>query len=154
MIRKPLLIAATAIALALVGLGACSRAETPQTAAPSPVAAAAAEAPAIATGSFSGRSDHITTGGVSITGSAGNYTLLLASNFSLDGAPDPVVGFGNGGEFAATSVVGNLQALTGAQAYALPADFDPSAYGEVYVWCNQFSIPLGVAALAGTGEGS
>ncbi len=154
MIRKPLLVAATAFALALAGFGACSRADTPQAAAPSPATTAAAEAPAILSGIFSGRSDHVTTGGVSITGKAGNYTLVLASDFSLDGAPDPVVGFGNGGVFAAGSVVGKLQALTGTQAYALPADFDPAAHGEVYVWCDQFSVPLGVAALVGTGEGS
>lgn len=101
----------------------------------------------VASGTFSGRSDHITTGQASITGTPGNYTLTLGADFTLDGAPDPVVGFGTDGAYSAASKVGSLQAITGEQSYSLPADFDPAAVNEVYIWCEKFSVPLGVASL-------
>ncbi len=101
----------------------------------------------VKTGAFEGRSDHVTTGGVSVVKEGGRHVLVFADDFSLDGAPDPVVGFGNGGEYDAASQLGALENLTGGQRYALPASFDPAAYGEAYVWCEQFSVPLGVASL-------
>ena len=101
----------------------------------------------VASGTFSGRSDHITTGLASITGTPGNYTLTLASDFTLDGAPDPVVGFGRDGNYSAATKVGALQAITGEQSYKLPANFNPASVDEVYIWCEQFSVPLGVAKL-------
>ena len=97
-------------------------------------------------GSFAGRSDHETTGTASIREIDGGYVLVFGDDFSLDGAPDPVVGFGDG-EYVAASKVAALQNKTGRQAYRLGADFDPAAYDEVYVWCEQFDVPLGVAAL-------
>ena len=45
-------------------------------------------------GTFTGASDHITTGGVKIIKTAnGGAVVILDSDFSLDGAPDPRVGF-------------------------------------------------------------
>ena len=101
----------------------------------------------IASGTFSGRSDHVTTGAVSLVKTEAGYQLVFADDFSLDGAPAPRVGFGNEGAYDADSQIAALKSKTGAQAYALPADFSPDAYGEVYVWCEQFSVPLGVATL-------
>lgn len=106
------------------------------------------DANVVASGAFEGRSDHITTGGVSLVSTDTGYQLVFAANFSLDGAPDPKVGFGNAGEYVAASQVAALQNKTGAQTYSLPASFSPSDYSEVYVWCEQFSVPLGVATLS------
>lgn len=101
----------------------------------------------ISSGTFSGRSDHITTGDVSIVKTATGYELVFANNFELDGAPDPIVGFGNNGSFEIATKLGKLSKKTGAQTYQLPADFTPAQFSEVYVFCEKFSVPLGVATL-------
>lgn len=99
-------------------------------------------------GTFSGLSDHITTGGVSIVKTAeGTTVVLLDADFSLDGAPDPSVGFGINGEYVAATDLGDLQNLNGLQAYVVPADLDVADFDQVYIWCDQFSVPLGVAAI-------
>lgn len=146
--------AATALFLAAAACGAptsSNSAPTPaQAPANTPTATATASTPAntIAAASFSGRSDHITTGRASITGSEGAYKLTLAADFSLDGAPDPIVGFGKGGTYNPATKLGSLKNKTGAQTYDLPANFNPADVSEVYVWCEQFDVPLGVATLS------
>jgi len=97
-----------------------------------------------------GRSDHITTGQVSVVKTAAGYQLSFADNFSLDGAPDPVVALGNGETFSVSNKLGVLKHKTGAQTYSLPATFKPGEFSEVYVWCEKFSVPLGVAKLSGS----
>lgn len=134
------------IAAATVGafaLTACGSATTQTDA----VQTAATVDDAVKSGTFAGRSQHETSGSVSITGTAGNYTLALGTDFELDGAPDPVVGFGNNGSYEATTQIGALTSNTGEQSYSLPADFDPENINEVYIWCEEFSVPLGVASL-------
>ena len=103
-------------------------------------------APIVASAEFSGRSDHVVLGNASIVGTPGNYQLVFDSAFDLDGAPDPVVGFGNNGTYDGATKLGALSQQKGAQRYSLPANFDPASAGEVYVWCEEFSVPLGVAA--------
>lgn len=101
-----------------------------------------------ASGSFVGASNHVTTGGVSIVKAAdGSVSVVLADDFSLDGAPDPRVGLGKDGTYDPKSDLGVLANNTGAQTYSLPAGLDASAYNEVYIWCKKFSVPLGVAAI-------
>lgn len=141
--RKSYFIAA---AFSLLTAAACS-APAPATAPSVPAAAStvSASAPTVLAGTFSGRSDHVTTGAVTITGSAGNYTLTLGTDFTLDGAPDPVVGFGRNGTYDAASKVSPLKSNAGEQSYTLPASFDPANVSEVYIWCEQFNVPLGVA---------
>lgn len=99
-------------------------------------------------GQFEGRSDHVTTGGVTVERlSDGRTRIRLGSDFSLDGAPDPVVGLGHQGRYDERTKAGPLKSLTGAQDYILPANVRSDAYGEVYIWCEQFSVPLGVASV-------
>ncbi len=129
--------------LAFVLFVAACTSSTPQTAPP----AAPVEGQTIATGTFQGASDHATTGGVSVVRLAdGSYAVELGPDFSLDGAPDPVVGFGADG-YLATSKLGPLEALTGRQAYEVPASLDVADFNEVHIWCEAFSVPLGVARL-------
>ncbi|MEL7480624.1 MAG: DM13 domain-containing protein [Pseudomonadota bacterium] len=134
----------TALTISVAALGAISLGVNAQGA--DEIAASVETQDAVAASTFSGLSDHVTTGAVSITGTEGNYTLVFADDFSLDGAPDPVVGFGNDGAYDTGSQLGALAQLTGSQSYALPADFSVADYNEVYVWCEQFSVPLGVAS--------
>ncbi|MEP2027284.1 MAG: DM13 domain-containing protein [Paracoccaceae bacterium] len=100
------------------------------------------------TGSFTGASDHITTGGVQIVKTAdGGAVVILDSDFSLDGAPDPRVGFGSDGTFVEISDLGKLEHLTGVQVYIVPPSINVDDFNEVYIWCLKFGVPLGVAAL-------
>ncbi len=118
------------------------------------VSAVSTSAPALAgsdkvvsQGTFEGRSKHITTGGAQVVKSGDGYVLVLAEDFSLDGAPAPTIGFGNGGEFDKSTEFTKLNNITGKQSYPLPSSVDPSKYDEVYIWCADFSVPLGVAKL-------
>ena len=142
---KPLIITGfTAIALSSAFSATTSLATPPVKVT---YAAQTVDAQTIATGTFSGRSDHVTTGSVSIVKNETGYQLVFADNFSLDGAPDPIVGFGNNGQFELNSKLGALTKKNGQQTYQLPADFSPAQFTEVYVYCEKFSVPLGVATL-------
>ena len=94
-----------------------------------------------------GKSDHITTGQVTLEKTTGGYQLNFASDFSLDGAPDPIVAIGNSDVYQAENKIGALKNITGSQVYQLPADFTPGQFSQVYVWCEKFSVPLGIADL-------
>ena len=110
--------------------------------------ATSAEAGTVASGTFTGASDHITTGGVEIVkNDDGSHTVILGDAFSLDGAPAPRVGFGKDGKYDLATGMGLLQSLNGKQSFTVPAGVDPADYNEVYIWCLKFSVPLGVAAL-------
>lgn len=99
-------------------------------------------------GTFTGASDHITTGGVTIVKNAdGTATVTLDENFSLDGAPDPRVAFGKDGSYASEGDLGVLKNLNGKQVYTVPASINVDDYNEIYIWCLKFSVPLGVAEL-------
>lgn len=100
----------------------------------------------VASGTFSGRSDHTVTGVAELVRESSGYKLVLQSDFRLDSAPDPWVGFGKDG-YRQESEIGKLKKKSGAQEYELPSGFDPSAYNEVVIWCKKFSVPLGVAKL-------
>lgn len=99
------------------------------------------------TGTFTGLNKHETTGGVTIVKGGDGYIVVLENNFSLDGAPAPTLGFGNNGKFDPSTEFTKLSSIKGAQVYSLPASIDPEKFSEFYVWCADFSVPLGVALL-------
>ena len=100
-----------------------------------------------ASGTFTGKSDHVTTGGVTILKTDSGYAVVLEADFSLDGAPDPKIGFGNDGKFASKTLFTPLQNDKGLQVYKLPQSVDPMQFNEIYIWCEKFSVPLGIARL-------
>jgi len=111
---------------------------------PKTVTAASSEAKmtVVSLGTFT-----ITTGGVSVVKSEEGYKLVLANDFSLDGAPDPVVALGNNGEYDVANKLAVLSNKTGAQSYVIPANMTPTDFSEAYIWCEKFNVPLGVATL-------
>ena len=136
--------------LALVLLVAACAAEGPVTAPAIPAAGTVFNgSPTLALGRFKGASGHETAGTARIASTKDGYVLELGPDFAFDGAPDPRLGFGNDGTYDPATDVGPLQATKGYQTYPLPADFDPGKHGEVYLWCKEYSVPLGVAALDG-----
>ena len=93
-------------------------------------------------GTFKGASNHVTTGTAEV---AGNQVNLLA-DFTFDGAPDPKVALGKDG-YDKNTLMGPLTSDKGASSYAIPAGIDASEYNEVWIWCEKFNVPLGVAKL-------
>jgi hypothetical protein len=98
-------------------------------------------------GQFRGVSGHQTNGDVSVRETADGKVVVLEESFSFDGAPDPKLGFGKDGSYDKGSQFSALGSNSGRQVYKLPADVDPAAYNQVYVWCERYSVPLGVADL-------
>lgn len=114
----------------------------------STLTAAPVGAVTLSTGTFSGRNDHVVTGRASVVEAAGKHYVVLDPAFTLDGAPDPKIGFGNSGAYDASTTFTVLANSTGAQAYEVPSAINPTTYNEVYIWCDEFSVALGVAPLA------
>ncbi len=94
-------------------------------------------------GTFQGASRHITTGTVAVTG--GQVDIL--SDFTFDGAPDPKVALGANG-YDSRTLMGRLRRNSGASSYLIPDGVDPMQYNEVWIWCERFNVPLGVARIA------
>lgn len=107
-----------------------------------------AAGPKAFSGEFRGLNDHITTGSVTILNTEnGGSVLVLGEDFSLDGAPDPSVGLGNDGKYVPLTNLGKMTKIKGFQIYQIPNDLDWSTYDEVYIWCEKFTVALGVASI-------
>ncbi len=98
-------------------------------------------------GSFYGVSGKSTNGGVTVSKDAQGYIVTLGSNFSFSGAPDPKIGFGINGSYVPGTLIGLLKSNNGTQSFRVPAGMDVSQFTEVHLWCEKFSVGLGVAPL-------
>ncbi len=108
--------------------------------------AAPAQDQVLASGAFRGQSGHVASGGVRVVKTAKGAVVVLEPDFKFDGAPDPKLGFGNNGYVESTQF-SILKSNSGQQTYDIPAAIDPADYTEVWVWCEKYSVPLGVATL-------
>ena len=97
-------------------------------------------------GTFTGASNHVTRGRAEVVTNNGRTEVVLQDDFWFDGAPDPKVALGRNGYDPAT-LMGKLSKNAGKQSYVLPAGSDASQYNEVWIWCERFNVPLGVAKL-------
>ncbi len=107
---------------------------------------ASAQDQVLASGKFQGQSGHAASGGVSVVKTAKGTLVVLAPDFKFDGAPDPKLGFGKSGYVKSTQF-SKLKSNSGKQTYEIPSTIDPADYTEVWVWCERFAVPLGVATL-------
>jgi hypothetical protein len=124
MIRKTLTLAAFAAALATSAVAGDAR-----------------------SGQFTGASNHVTSGGVTVSKDASGYIVTLGPQFFFDGAPDPKIGFGNNGTYVDGTLIGELQSNNGSQSYRVPANINVASFNNVFVWCERFSVPLGYATI-------
>lgn len=102
--------------------------------------------------------EHTTTGTASIYRlSNGRYQLALA-DLNTSNGPDVRVWFsagpvveGRDGWFTAGKYphldIAPIKGNRGNQVYDLPEDFDPAAWPTVDLWCEDFSVSFGAAAL-------
>jgi hypothetical protein len=100
----------------------------------------------IAEGTFVGKSKHVASGSVKVVQGDKGAVVVLDDNFNFDGAPDPKLGFGKDGYVKSTKF-SPLKSNTGNQVYELPGNLDPEQYNEVWIWCEAYNVPLGVAKL-------
>ncbi len=98
-------------------------------------------------GEFTGMSDHVTTGSVTVAKTDEGYVITLEDNFNFDGAPDPKVALGKDGTYDPSTLIRALDSNSGKQSYIVPAGIDVSLFNEVYIWCEKYSVGLGVAPL-------
>ncbi len=103
--------------------------------------------PVLGKGVFSGKSGHKTSGSVSIVKTDTGVEVRFGSDFKLDGAPDPWLGFGKSGKYDTAGEIAILKSNSGTQVYKIPGKIDASKYDEFYIWCRKFAVPLGVAKL-------
>lgn len=114
-------------------------------------AASLAASPALAgghgrIGTFTGSSGHITTGRAELAKENGKFVVHLLDDFTFDGAPDPKVALGRNG-YDKSTLMGLLKSNSGASSYTVPAGVDADQMNEVWIWCERFNVPLGVAKL-------
>jgi hypothetical protein len=100
----------------------------------------------IGQGAFKGESRHVASGTVSVFKSSSGTVVTLEKDFSFDGAPDPKFGFGRNG-YDPKAKFSELKSNKGKQVYEIPSSIDASKYNEVWIWCQQYNVPLGVAAI-------
>lgn len=95
-------------------------------------------------GTLRGAGGHQSLGQVRIV-KTGNVTkVVFASNFRLDGAPDPRVAFGKD-RYVRGMMFARLHKFRGAQEYVIPARFDIAKYNQVWLSCRKFNSPIAVA---------
>lgn len=135
------------LAIGLAGCGAVENTASTVSETVSSAVASVTGGSATAEGQFVGKSNHITTGTASVVRADGEWFVKLGSDFTFDGAPDPKVAFGSNASWDPNSSMGPLQANTGEQFYKVPASLDVGDYLHVWIWCEQFNVPLGVAEL-------
>ncbi len=110
-----------------------------------PQTAAAAET--LKQGQLVGENKHITTGNVTIERDGDRTYVILGPKFSLDGAPDPKLGFSKDGKYDKSTTFAKLKSLNGRQVYEIPKSISVAAYDQFVVWCEKFSVSLGSAKL-------
>lgn len=98
-------------------------------------------------GSFEGRSNHVTNGTISIVKTDSGYQAVLEDDFDFDGAPDPKLAFANGGKVDESTIFVLIRKNKGRQVYDIPASINPADFDGFFLWCQQYSVPLGYAAL-------
>ena len=101
----------------------------------------------LASGTFKGASGHRTSGSVSVVKTSEGIQVVLGDDFKFDGAPDARVGFGKNGKYDSKSHLELLRSNKGGQVYNVPASLNIDGYNEVYIWCKQYAVSLGVAKI-------
>lgn len=126
----------------------------PPTATPIPPTEAPSEPVLIRSGNFH-KVDHDVSGSALIYRQPDGTYLLRLQDFSVDNGPDLYVYLSTAADaYDAATIANNpfysvavLKGNVGNQNYSLPADFDPTQYNSVSIWCQRFSVNFATAPL-------
>lgn len=143
---KTLSLMAYAVAAALA-LSGCATQQAPSKQATVATVALDGTERKTARGTFEGKSNHVTTGHASIARLGKKWVVILEGDFTFDGAPDPHVALGSDG-YRKDASLALLRSNAGEQVYVIPAGLDVADFNEIWIWCDKFTVPLGVAKLA------
>ncbi|MFJ3876318.1 DM13 domain-containing protein [Streptomyces sp. NPDC090077] len=164
--RRPMVIAAVAVAAVLVAVGAywfepwkLWQDRTVREALPTATASAPAQAAprTLARGTLISH-EHTTTGTVELVRLADGSRVLRLEGLDTSNGPDLRVWLtdapvkeGTDGWYVFDDgkhvSLGALKGNKGDQNYPVPADVDLSQYGSVTIWCDRFDVSFGAAAL-------
>lgn len=124
---------------------------------PSAEPALAAANTLVSTGSFQSKeSGLVAKGAFEIREEGGKHILAVKAGFQVSEGPDLYFAFhplaaaavtGGNAKTGALRVEPMLRSLSGAQAYELPAGFDPSKYRSLIIHCWKFNHLYGAGAL-------
>lgn len=119
-----------------------------------PAVAQSQQQSVIAMGSFvTVEQDHPTVGTARIISENGKRYLEFDSEFTTAQGPDVQVILHRGGSIPVNLNEGDyvtlaaLQQFGGTQRYAIPDDIDTSQFKSVGIWCREFNVTFGYAAL-------
>ncbi len=93
-------------------------------------------------GTFTGAARY----GISGSGELTDTQVNLLADFRFGEAPDPKVALGKNG-YDPSTLMGLLKSKSGASSYILPAGVNAADYNEIWIWCERFNVPLGMAKL-------
>lgn len=138
---------AAALAAVLALLAACGDESAPQIRSVLDIAEPyRGGAQILAAGPLTPQSGHVVRGAVSLQVVDGQNALVLGDDFFFEGSPDPRLALGADG-LRRETLFASLEDNDGEQIYILPGRLDPSRYNEVWLWCEEFSVPLALAKL-------
>jgi hypothetical protein len=84
--------------------------------------------------------EHPASGSVIIDGNK-----ITLENVSISEAPDGRVILTKNHDEPTGVRVGPLQGFTGTHSYQIPEDVKQDDYDSVTIWCDKFSVPIGLA---------
>ena len=95
---------------------------------------------------FAKKNSYNVAGRAELVKEGNGYVVNLLDDFSFDKAPDPKIALGRNG-YDKKTLMGLLKSRKGASSYRVPAGINAEEYNEVWIWCEQYNVPLAVAKL-------
>lgn len=106
------------------------------------------EAVVVKSGTFTGLPPKTGSGSVGLVKNPdGTNTIRLNQDFKVQKGPALYVSFGSDGKVDHEAIFAELKGLEGQQDYVVPNNIDVSKYGQVFIYCKEFSVPFSVATL-------
>jgi ATPase subunit of ABC transporter with duplicated ATPase domains len=97
-------------------------------------------------GTFAKKNNYAVAGRAELVQDGDGYVVNLLDDFQFAKAPDPKIALGRNG-YDKKTLMGLLKSTKGASSYSVPAGIDAASYNEIWIWCEQYDVPLAVATL-------
>lgn len=97
-------------------------------------------------GKFTKKNNYSVGGSAELVQEGDSYVVKLSDDFTFGNAPDPKIALGRNG-YDKNTLMGLLKSNKGASSYQVPASINANDYNEIWIWCEQYNVPLAVAPL-------